>query len=259
DLDTGKRTLIIEELSVKMGLDPSGQYFLYFKDGHFWVYDMDKKKHSNISESAPVSFVNVDMDIPTDERPWGIAGWTKDGKSLVVYHKYDVWMLKLDGSQADNLTNGRGGEQEIRFRYVRLDPDERFLDVSQPVLLSAYGEWTKKAGYFHLKHNGNLEELVYDDVMFGRRILKAKNADKILYTQETFVDFPDYYVSDSRFQNPVKLTDANPQQKEYAWGRRILIDYENSRGVKLQSTLTLPAGYEEGKKYPMLVYFYQKM
>jgi len=259
DLDTGKRTLIIEELSVRMGLDPSGQYFLYFKDGHFWVYDMDKKKHTNISESAPVSFVNVDMDIPTDERPWGIAGWTKDGKSLVVYHKYDVWMLKLDGSQADNLTMGRGDEQEIRFRYVRLDPDERFLDVSQPFLLSAYGEWTKKAGFFHLKHNGTLEELVYDDVMFGRRILKAKNADKILYTRETFVDFPDYYVSDSRFQNPVKLTDANPQQKEYAWGRRILIDYENSRGVKLQATITLPSGYEEGKKYPTLVYFYEKM
>ncbi len=259
DLDTGKRTLIIEELSVRMGLDPSGQYFLYFKDGHFWLYDMDKKKQSNISESAPVSFVNVDMDIPSDERPWGIAGWTKDGKSLVVYHKYDVWMLKLDGSQADNLTKGRGDEQEIRFRYVRLDPDERFLDVSQPFLLSAYGEWTKKAGYFHSNPDGTMEKLVYDDVMFGRRIRKAKNADKILYTQETFVDFADYYVSNSRFQNPVKLTDANPQQKEYAWGRRILIDYENSRGVKLQATLTLPAGYVEGKKYPMLVYFYQKM
>ncbi len=95
--------------------------------------------------------------------------------------------------------------------------------------------------------------------MFGRRITKAENADKILYTRETFEDFPDYYVSDSRFQDPVRVTDANPQQKEYAWGRRILIDYENSRGVKLQATLTLPAGYVEGKKYPMLVYFYQKM
>jgi len=121
------------------------------------------------------------------------------------------------------------------------------------------GNGQKKTGYFHLKPGGVLEELVYDDVMFGRRILKAKKADKILYTRETFVDFPDYYVSGTRFQNPVKVTDANPQQKEYAWGRRILIDYENSRGVKLQATLTLPAGYVDGKKYPMLVYFYEKM
>jgi dipeptidyl aminopeptidase/acylaminoacyl peptidase len=259
DLDTGKRTLIIEELPVSMGLDPDGRYFLYFKNSHLWVYDMAGAQHTNISESAPVSFVNVDMDIPTDERPWGIAGWTKDRKGIVAYHKYDVWKLGLDGSQAVNLTGGAGDEREIRFRHVRLDADTRFLDMSKPLLLSAYGEWTKKAGYFHLDSDGSLRELVYDDVMFGRRILKAKKADKILFTRETFVDFPDYLVSDLHFQNPVKVTDANPQQKEYAWGRRVLIDYENSRGEKLQATLTLPAGYVEGKKYPMLVYFYEKM
>ncbi|UCE43251.1 MAG: S9 family peptidase [Candidatus Aminicenantes bacterium] len=259
DLDTGKRTLIIEELPVRMGLDPDGKYFLYFKGDHLWIYDMAGEQHTNISESAPVSFVNVDMDTPTDKRPWGIAGWTKDRKSLIVYHKYDVWSLSLDGSQAANLTKGRGDEQEIRFRYVRLDTEERHIDTSEPLLLSAYGEWTKNAGYFHLNLDGNLKELVYEDVMFSRRVTKAKKADKILYTRETFVDFPDYYVSDTRFQNPVKVTDANPHQKEYAWGRRILIDYENSRGVKLQATLTLPAGYVEGKKYPMLVYFYEKM
>jgi dienelactone hydrolase len=259
DLDSGKRTLIIEELPVRMGLDPNGRYFLYFKNSHLWVYDLEEGKHTNISESAPVSFVNVDMDIPTDERPWGIAGWTEEGSSLIVYHKFDIWELELDGSHAENLTKGIGDKQEIRFRYVRLNPEERFLNMSEPLLLSAYGEWTKKAGYFHLNPSGILEELVFDDVMFGRRILKAKDADKILYTRETFVDFPDYYVSDSRFRNPVKVTDANPQQKEYAWGCRVLIDYENSRGVELQATLTLPAGYVEGKKYPMLVYFYEKM
>ena len=259
DIDSGNRTSIVEGLPGRMQLSPDGKYGLYFNDSHFWVYAMNDGKHANISGSAPVSFVDVDRDVPTDDQPWGIAGWTEDGKGLIVYHKYDVWMLSLDGSQAINVTEGAGDEQEIRFRYVRLDSEERYIDTSKPLLLSAYGEWTKKAGFFHLQPNGSLEDLVYDEVMFGRRILKAKKADKILYTQETFVDFPDYYVSDTRFQNPVKVTDANPQQKEYAWGRRILIDYENRRGVKLQATLALPAGYVEGKKYPMLVYFYEKL
>jgi dipeptidyl aminopeptidase/acylaminoacyl peptidase len=43
------------------------------------------------------------------------------------------------------------------------------------------------------------------------------------------------------------------------WGRKMLVDYTNSKGVKLQGTLTLPANYETGKKYPMIVYFYEKM
>ena len=66
-------------------------------------------------------------------------------------------------------------------------------------------------------------------------------------------------ISGLDFKNPRKITNANPQQAEYAWGRRILIDYENTRGIKMQATLALPAGYEQGKKYPMLVYFYEKM
>jgi hypothetical protein len=56
-------------------------------------------------------------------------------------------------------------------------------------------------------------------------------------TRETFVEFPDYYHTNSTFRRFSKITDANPQQAEYAWGERVLIDFENSRGIKLQGTL----------------------
>ncbi len=139
-----------------------------------------------------------------------------------------------------------------------MDPEEKFIDTSKPLLLSAFGEWTKKDGYFLLDVGKEPKKLVFADKSFGS-IRKAKNTDKILYTIETFVEFPDLYVSGMDFSKAKKVTEANPQQKDYAWGRRILIDYANSKGQKLQATLTLPAGYEEGKKYPMLVYFYEKM
>ena len=53
------------------------------------------------------------------------------------------------------------------------------------------------------------------------------------------------------------MTDADPFLKEYAWGSKVLINFTNSHGQKLQGTLTLPAGYQPGKKYPMVVYFYE--
>jgi len=80
-----------------------------------------------------------------------------------------------------------------------------------------------------------------------------------MLTMQTFEDFPNYWATNTRFENPKQVTDANPQQSEYHWGRRILVDYKNGDGTKLQATLALPANYEEGKKYPMLVYFYEKM
>ena len=56
------------------------------------------------------------------------------------------------------------------------------------------------------------------------------------------------------------MTDANPIFNEYAWSpKKVLVDYTTAKGHKLQGTLMLPAGYEPGKKYPMLVEFYEIM
>ncbi|NNM06778.1 MAG: S9 family peptidase, partial [Gemmatimonadetes bacterium] len=70
---------------------------------------------------------------------------------------------------------------------------------------------------------------------------------------------PDYWVSDSGFRNPLQVTQANPQQAEFLWGSRVLVDYTDERGHDLQATLALPADYEAGTRYPMIIYFYEKM
>ena len=56
-----------------------------------------------------------------------------------------------------------------------------------------------------------------------------------------------------------QITDVNPQAKELAWssGTR-LINYTSTKGDKLQGALYLPANYEPGKQYPMLVTIYEK-
>ena len=244
------------------------------KDKELWLYNMETEETRNLSKTAPVSFVNEDDDHPYEKPIYGLTGWTKDGSSVILNHKFDLWMLPLTGNKATNLTAGMGDKEQIRFRYVNLDADapagnrrgfrrggggaREPIDTTEPLMLSAYGEWTKKSGYYKLEIGEPPRKLIFEDRNVGR-VVKAKKADKILYTMQTFVDFPNYYVSGLDFVNPGKITDANPQQNKYAWGRRILIDFKNSKGVRLQATLALPAGYEEGKKYPMLVYHYEKM
>jgi dipeptidyl aminopeptidase/acylaminoacyl peptidase len=255
---SAERTPIVKGIKRTLGISPHNGHFLYVKDKQLWIYDFEKGTTANISAEAPVVFVDEEDDHPDEKPPFGLAGWTKDGKAVIVNHKYDLWLLPLDGKTPKNITGGIGAKEETRFRYVRLDPEEKFIDTSKPLLLSAYGEWTKNSGYYSLKMDEGLQKLIFVGKNFGIP-RKAKNADKILYTIETFVEFPDLYVSGTDFTDVKKVTDANPQQKYFAWGRRILVDYTNGKGQKLQATLTLPAGYEEGKKYPMLVYFYEKM
>ena len=255
---TGERKLIVKGIRHPLGLSPDSKYFLYLKDKQLWLYRIETGKIASISERAPVSFVNEEDDHPAEKPAYGVSGWTKDGKAVIVNHRFDLWSLPFDGAQPVNITAGKGEREQIRFRYVRLNPEERFIDTSKPMLLSARGEWTKKSGYYSFKVGTEPRRLIYEDKQIGFPT-KAKNADLIIYTMESFVDFSDYYLSKTDFKEPRRITEANPQQSEYAWGSRMLIDYQNSKGQKLQGILTLPAGYEKGKRYPMLLFIYEKL
>jgi dipeptidyl aminopeptidase/acylaminoacyl peptidase len=266
---TGERTLMMKGQLVgghTYGISPHGTQFLYWKDNRFQAYDLDAGAARALGNGTTVSFVDTEDDHPGSKPSFGIAGYTSDGKAAIAQHKYDLWLLPLDGSSPKNLTNGLGTRNEIRFRYVRTEPVDLTLpraagprgtiDLARPITLSAYGQWTKKAGFYQLK-NGELEELLYEDASFSAPE-KAAKADTYLFTRQTFVDFPDLRISGPGFANAKKISDANPQQKEYQWGRRILFDYKNKDGVKLQGVLALPDDYKTGEKRPMLVTFYEK-
>jgi dipeptidyl aminopeptidase/acylaminoacyl peptidase len=253
---TGERLLMFEGQKRTLGLSPDSKHFLYWKDGHVWDYAIEANRPVNLTASTAVSFVNEQYDHPGTKPPYGVAGWTKDGNSVVLNHRYDLFLQPLDGSAATMLTEGYGDENRVQLRYVRLDPEERFIDFSEKLVLSAYGDLTKRYGYFVLD-DGDLEERIYDDIMVTS-LRKAKDAERVLFTKQMFEMFPNYHVSDMRMRQHEQITDANPWQSEYRWGRSILIEYESKAGVPLQGVLSIPDGYEQGQRLPMLVDFYEK-
>lgn len=272
DLTTGSRSLIERGLSRTMGLSPDGKWFVYLKDGRVHSYEMATEKKTVIDGGR--SFVNAEDDHDYEKPVYGTAGFTADGTSIVLYDRYDVWALPLAGGKITNLTKGEGAKQEVRYRVVQLDragpggggaprggrgggPEP--IDLTRPVLLSAFGEFTKKSGYAELVPGGSPAYLIWEDRNIGSPV-SAKNADRLVFVKQTFNEYPNYWVSDKRFSAPRQVTDVAPDLFEkFAWGSKKLIDYKNSRGQRLQATLTLPAGYEPGRKYPMLVYFYELM
>ena len=273
NLATGERTLVERGLSRTMGLSPDGKWFLYLKGGHVYSFQMETAAKTAIDGGR--SFVNAEDDHDYEKPLYGVAGFTSDGKSALLYDRYDVWALPLAGGTPTCLTRGEGLRQDVRYRVTQLGrggPGGRGggggargggrqepIDTSKPLLLSTYGEWTKKSGYSELVAGRSPSSLLWLDKSVGAPIA-AKNADRLVFTEQTFNEYPNYWVADKRFASPRQVTDAQPDVfKEFAWGTKKLIDFKNSKGVRLQATLTLPAGYEPGKKYPMLVYFYELM
>ena len=278
DTTTGARTLIAKHLIRTMGSSTDSRWFLYLAGQQLTAFNLETGKATAIGGPESLRFVNTDDDHAADKPVWGVAGWSKDGKAVLLNDRHDVWSVPLDGGKPVALSGGVGAAQSVELRLTRVFTGgggggggrggraggagavaDEGVDLTQPLTFTATGEWTKKSGFWRTPA-GSMQPapVIWLDKNVGG-VEKAKNADRIIFTEQTFEEFPDYWVSDSNFTSPRKVTDANPQISDYAWGSRTLVDFTNSKGKKLQATLTLPAGYEPGRKYPMLVYIYETL
>ena len=123
---TGERTLILKNQLIGahvLGISPTSDYFLYWKDNKFQAYNLDAATTKTLGGTSAVSFVDAEYDHPGPKPSYGISGYSTDGKGVVATHEYDLYFLPFDGSAAKNLTNGVGTKSEIQFRYVQTEPD----------------------------------------------------------------------------------------------------------------------------------------
>ncbi len=268
DTRTGQRTPILKKQLLGRhvgGLTPDGRYFLYWRDARWNAIDLESGTSRVLGSNAP-SFLDMQEDHLGPRPPYGIAGFTSDSSAVVVHHRFDEWVLPLDGSAARNLTNGRGTRDQVVYRWARMTPVDssvtrgaralREIDLSRPVTFTMFGEFTKKGGVARLE-NGTLTPLVFADAIFSTPV-RAKGAEVYLFTRQSYAEFPDLLVADASLANARKISDVNPQQAQYQWGRRVLFDYVTRRGDKLQGLITLPEDYQPGQRRPTLVTFYEK-
>lgn len=255
DIDSGERTKIKERIQYNFGLSPGGKYVMYLQSDHYWVYDVARKTHTNVTKDVPTSFVNVKDDHTVEQKPpFGTGGWTPGDRSVLLYDEYDVWEVAPDASKAARLSDG--ALERVRHRVVRINIDEVVVDPSKPVYVALSGEKTKKSGYGLIQRGKPAQRLVFVDKSVGR-LTRAEAAEVYAYQVQGFDDSPDYFVGSGALSDARQLTETNPFQKDYAWGHSELVDFKNTHGRDLQGALFYPANYEPGRKYPMIVYIYE--
>ena len=270
DLATGKQKKWIEKFYLPSfqsapRSSPDGKKLVYGKDGHYYVYDIPADQSVNITEKVPASFVNTEDDHNVTKPLTGVIGWSSDSKYLLVRDLWDIWEIAADGKEAAiNLTrDGRASGIRYQFRYT-LDPEEKGIDLSKPVYISTYGEWNKKGGIVRIMPGkkglqAGVENLLWEDASIGY-LSKAKHAEVYAYGTEDFNKATEFLVGGPLLKGAVQLTKNTPLASQYTWSAGVrLVNYVSAKGDSLQGALFLPAGYEEGKKYPTIVYYYEKL
>jgi acetyl esterase/lipase len=261
DTHTGERELIVKQNKFAFHSSPNGRFVLYCRDHHWWLFDSQDKSHHNLTEGLDVPFHDYKDSTLTEEKmPWGVGGWTTDSTQVLLYDEFDIWAFHSDRSAPPRrITQGR--EQKLRHRRVVLNPvDEPHVKTDEPFWISLYGDWTKQSGYGRVSLNdpaARSETIVLRDKSIGR-LIKAKQADVWAFVEQAVDDSPDLFVGSARLAEARPVSTTNPFQSKYSWSRSELVEYTNDHGEKLQGALYYPAGYEAGKKYPMIVYIYEE-
>jgi dienelactone hydrolase len=259
DIHDGSRKIIKERVTSWATMSPGGKYIGWFDSSlqQWLVYDIQKENISSLTANIPVAFHNEEQDLPSDAGPYGFSGWVENDAFVLLNDRFDIWKVDPTGRQApENLTKGFGRENEIRFRIQNLNTKEPFYRLNERLVFDGFNIFSKQNGYFALQ-NGNLTQLIMEDAFFSQ-LQKASGAERYIWRRSTFNEFSDLWTGASDFSGAVKISEANPQQKDYYWGSVQLVDWLDFDNQKLQGLLYLPENFDPTQKYPMLIYFYER-
>lgn len=262
DLITGEKKLLIEEQKFNAALSVTGKYFIYYKrkEDNWFALDIANNKTINLTENISEDFFEDDNGIPEEESAYGVMGWSEGDKHVYIYTHYDIWKIDMSFAQKPVcLTRNFGKESKLELRNIWLDRDQKFVDEKY-LLLRSFNEETKQSGFYKIDASAKSLlpiKLVEGDYKYSF-LQKAKNTDRILFTRQSFTEYPDLWTADINFYKSEKLTNANPQQKEYNWGNVELIHWRSPKGKELDGLIYKPENFDSTKKYPLLVYYYEK-
>lgn len=262
DVKTGSRKKIIENLQGNAMASPNGNYILYFNkvDGNWYTYQVATGKTTSLTANLNVKFADEENDVPDYANSYGLAGWTEEDKSVLIYDKYDIWALSPDGKdKPKNITIGFGRSNNLTFRVQRINTEARFFKRNETLLLSAFNNATKEDGFYTKNINDNkLPELLVMDKAKFSSVTKARDAVYYIYDKGSYIQSPDVYISKD-MKTGVKLSNTNLQQSNYVWGTTELVKWTTPKGYKSEGILYKPENFDPNKKYPMIVYFYEKL
>ncbi len=259
NLTDGSRKPLRRKVEGGLALSPGGRFAVFFDGKNWHSITVPGGKVTNLTGKLGVRFAREEHDTPSTPSPYGLAGWTADDRHVLLYDRHDLWQVAPDTGEAHNLSEGLGRREGMQLRLVRLDPREKVIDPAKPLLLRAECLRTRDTGFYRLRPGGSPpERLIMAARNFGPPI-KAKHADVLALPVSTFYDFPDLHITCCDFKGLTKVSDANPQKAGLLWGKAELVNFRSLDGIPLQGVLIKPENFDPTKKYPLLVYIYERL
>lgn len=262
NIQTGEDEFILKNHSgypAEVMPSPKGKYIAHFFEGNWWLYNLKTKVNKNLTDGLCIKWENGINENNGDLYAYGLAGWAKEDNYLFIYDRFDIYRFDTGTGKSVRIT--RGSEQKIKYRLVDsglniINYDGymgRKIDAGSGIILQAEAE-DASTGFYRWSEESGLQELIFlagkaDQFHLGKGFF---------FFREQRYDLPPRIVKVQNNQPSETVIESNPQHCQYEWGKAEAISFQIPNGSELKGILYYPAGFEMGKKYPMVVKIYEK-
>ncbi|MDE6549251.1 MAG: prolyl oligopeptidase family serine peptidase [Muribaculaceae bacterium] len=261
NVNDGQRREIATVYEGTARLSPEDKFVYWFKDGNWFAYEIASGNTVNATENLPYPVWDESDDHPGVRQEYGFASWTEGDHRMLVYDRFDIWSVDPTGKNSPECITGKyGRENNLKIRYVNTHgKDRRFLKKGDLMTLTLFNYKDKRNGLASMKYGNlsRLENVVIDTLSFTQ-IRQALDAPSFSFVEANFSVMPNVWIAPKGvFAKAVKVSDSNPQVKDYNWGSAHLVSWHAYDGTLSDGVLYVPEDLDPNKKYPMLCVFYE--
>jgi dipeptidyl aminopeptidase/acylaminoacyl peptidase len=183
--------------------------------------------------------------------------WSASGEAVYAIGDNRVWR----GSVADGRIAPLTSESNLQIAALvsLADRSRVWAPGNAAAVVFTRQPTTRQNGLYIVGADGSLRKGIEEKQKFAWREagpVASYDGRMVMYVAEGASQPAELWSATSDFSAPVRLTHTNPHLDKYLLGEAQLIQFRSADGEPLQATVFLPAGYEKGKRYPMIALVY---
>ncbi len=241
---------IQNEKKFPVSWSPDSNLLSYTSEGNCFIAPAGGGGAQNLAGSSQPNFDHV----------YRAPLWDTSGQNLYLLASDTLWRVSIADSAVKAVT--RIPNRRL-IEVVSPGGGGRFWspDGGESLYLITRDDETKRIGFCKVNlRTGQFSELMEVDANCGSPAILTIDvsceSQRVIYTRQDAQRCEDIWIAGVNFQNPRQLTHVNPSHDVTVMGASRLIKWRSLDGQKLSGALLLPAGYDAGKRYPLVVWVY---
>ena len=259
NINTGEAELVLSAQKFYPTMAPSGKVMAYYCDGEHHLLDLETGGEECMTCDIEGVVWTEDMNgMPMEAYPRGGSDWSRDESKVYIQSEFDYWEYDLTEKRLTSFSHDLGRLNNVELNMRTWEDDSVYFE-SDNVYFSGFDKTTKGTHFYDIRDHEDHFDLVetgYFDAAV-MQLQRSKNKERKILRKMTFEQYPELYTFKDDMSALERISETNPQQKEYNWGTVELTKWISYDGIELEGLLYKPENFDSTKSYPLMVYFYE--